>query len=289
MRVCSCVQEVRDYLRVERTKRKIAFVPTMGFLHEGHESLLRLARSLGDLVVLSIYVNPTQFNNIQDLQCYPRDIERDLAIAEKSGVDMVFTPADDEMYIPGVSRDKLVQVKAGRAAFQGLCGATRPGHFDGVVTVVAKLFNIVQPDLAIFGEKDYQQLQVVRELVRDLQMPVKIIAAPLLREASGLAMSSRNVRLSQKGREEAAKIFKGLLEARSCCEQGLRAGRKVRAEEVIAIAAPIIQSIPESSIDYLELRSGDLLDLAEYVDEDTRLFAAVYVEGVRLIDNMAMF
>jgi len=192
MKLITSIDEMQQTISRHRLENKrIAFVPTMGFLHEGHASLLREGRRQGDILVLSIFVNPIQFGRNEDLDRYPRDLARDSRIAEECGVDIIFTPDAAEMYPAGFQTSISVQELS-----QPLCGASRPGHFDGVATVVAKLFNIVRPDLALFGRKDYQQLALIRQMTSDLSMPVTVQGMPIVRERDGLAMSSRNAYLS---------------------------------------------------------------------------------------------
>src|SRR5579883_1836249 len=200
------IADLRNALKTARVEgRSVGFVPTMGALHEGHLSLIRRARAENDLVVISIFVNPTQFNDIDDYEKYPRHVARDIEMAAGAGADVAFTPAMDEIYSEGF--DTVVVV---RGLSDILEGASRPGHFQGVATVVAKLFNIVQPDHAYFGEKDYQQLQVIRRMARDLDISTEIVSCPIVREPDGLAMSSRNVRLSPEQRKAATVLNRAL-------------------------------------------------------------------------------
>src|SRR5690625_2084715 len=210
MKICATIAEMRAETAAWRAAgQSIALVPTMGFLHDGHLALVRRARELGDRVVVWILVNPTQFEEAGDLAAYPRDMDRDLALLRTEKVDAVFTPAATEIYPEG--SDTIVEVQH---LSRILLGRHRPGHFRGVTTVVTKFFNIIRPDFAIFGEKDYQQLQVVRRLVRDLHMDVEITAVPTVREPGGLAMSSRNVRLSPEDRRAASVLFRALEHAK---------------------------------------------------------------------------
>jgi pantoate--beta-alanine ligase len=196
MKIISTVKEMQQTaLALKREGKSISFVPTMGFLHDGHASLMREGRKRGDVLVLSIFVNPIQFGQNEDLDRYPRNLEGDCSIADEAGVDIVFTPTAAEMYPEGFQTSISV-----KHVSQPLCGASRPGHFDGVSTVVAKLFNIVMPDAALFGCKDFQQLAVIRRMVADLSIPVEVIGMPIIREPDGLAMSSRNVYLSAQER-----------------------------------------------------------------------------------------
>ncbi|HWU40139.1 MAG TPA: pantoate--beta-alanine ligase, partial [Candidatus Acidoferrum sp.] len=210
MKIISAIDEMQQTaLGLKRQGKTIAFVPTMGYLHEGHASLLREGRTRGDVLVLSIFVNPIQFGQNEDLDSYPRDRERDCRTAEACGVDIVFFPTSAGMYPPGFQTGVAV-----RELSQSLCGASRPGHFDGVATVVTKLLNIVQPDVALFGCKDYQQLAVIRCMAADLNLPVQVVGMPIVREADGLAMSSRNSYLSPTERQAALCLSRALVRVR---------------------------------------------------------------------------
>ncbi len=262
----------------ERDGRRIAFVPTMGYLHEGHASLLREGRLRGDLLVLSIFVNPIQFGQNEDLDRYPRNIERDCQIAEACGVDIIFMPTAAEMYPPGFQTGVTV-----REISLPLCGASRPGHFDGVATVVAKLFNIVRPDVALFGTKDYQQLAVIRRMTADLSMPVEIIGMPIVREADGLAMSSRNAYLSPTERQSALCLVRAIRRAREL----FAAGERSIAVLMKATQAAITQDTA-AVIDYVEFRDGAILRELEVADSSTVLALAVKIGQTRLIDNTVL-
>ena len=262
----------------ERDGRRIAFVPTMGYLHEGHASLLREGRLRGDLLVLSIFVNPIQFGQNEDLDRYPRNVERDCQIAEACGVDIVFMPTAAEMYPPGFQTGVTV-----REISLPLCGASRPGHFDGVATVVAKLFNIVRPDVALFGTKDYQQLAVIRRMTADLSMPVEIIGMPIVREADGLAMSSRNAYLSPTERQSALCLVRAIRRAREL----FAAGERSIAVLMKATQAAITQDTA-AVIDYVEFRDGAILRELEVADSSTVLALAVKIGQTRLIDNTVL-
>lgn len=262
----------------EREGRRIAFVPTMGYLHEGHASLLREGRKRGDVLVLSIFVNPIQFGKNEDLDSYPRDMDRDFQIAEACGVDIVFIPTAAEMYPNGFQTGVTV-----RDIALPLCGAIRPGHFDGVATVVTKLFNIVRPDVALFGCKDYQQLAVIRRMTVDLNMPVEIAGMPIVREADGLAMSSRNANLSPVERQSALCLFRAIKTAREQFAAGERSVA-VLARETRAI----IEQESAAVIDYVEFRDGLLLHEQDVVDSNTLLALAVKIGQTRLIDNTVL-
>jgi len=227
---------------LEKEGYKISFVPTMGFLHEAHLSLVRKAKELGDKTVVSIFVNPLQFGPKEDFKEYPRDLERDLAFLEKEEVDVVFVPKTEEMY----PSDFQTYVEVTKLT-TGLCGAFRPGHFKGVTTVVLKLFNIINPDIAIFGEKDYQQLQVIRQMVKDLNLDIEIIAHPTVREKDGLAMSSRNIYLSSEERESASTLYKALLLAQELIKDGERDSQNLKKK-----LEDFIHSFPFTKVQYIE-------------------------------------
>ncbi len=254
---------------------QVALVPTMGFFHAGHLSLMEFGRHLGDRLVVSLFVNPTQFGPQEDFQQYPRDLERDARLAREAGVDILYTPGAAAMYPPGYQTFVAVEQLS-----QGLCGASRPGHFRGVATVVLKLFNQVQPGAAIFGEKDYQQLAVIKRMAADLNLELKIIGRPIVREADGLAMSSRNTYLSPEARAAALCLYRGLLAAREL----VAAGVKSRAEILTAVGQ-IIRSTPLTRIDYLALVHPETLAEVEAIEEEARLLLAVWVDRTRLIDN----
>ena len=262
----------------EREGRRIAFVPTMGFLHEGHASLLRQGRTLGDVLVLSIFVNPIQFGQNEDLDRYPRDLERDCQIAEACGVDIVFMPTAEEMYPTRFQTGVTV-----RELSLPLCGARRAGHFDGVATVVAKLFNIVRPDVALFGTKDYQQLAVIRRMTEDLNMPVEIVGMPIVREADGVAMSSRNAYLSPPERQSALCLVQAIRRAREL----FAAGERSTAVLMKATRA-VVEQEAAAEIDYIEFRNGTTLQELEVADGSTLLALAVKIGQTRLIDNTVL-
>jgi pantoate--beta-alanine ligase len=256
---------------------RIAFVPTMGALHAGHVSLLSAAREHGDRVVLSIFVNPTQFGPNEDLARYPRDLEGDLAKAASVGTDVAFVPEARDMYPAGGQ----TSIDVGEVA-EGLCGARRPGHFAGVATVVCKLLNIVRPHVAIFGEKDFQQLAVIRRMVADLNLPVAIIGQPTAREQDGLAMSSRNAYLSPAERARAVAIFDGLSAAR---ERFLAGEREAGA--LVAVASSVMVGRVDR-LDYVEIRDAETLAPVGQLEGPAVLLAAGFVGATRLIDNMRL-
>ncbi|GAB6066588.1 pantoate--beta-alanine ligase [Aquifex pyrophilus] len=270
------IKDLRNFLKSKKCEGKeIGFVPTMGYLHEGHRALIRLARMQNDIVVVSIFVNPTQFGEGEDYERYPRDLERDLAVCEEEGVDIVFAPDVKEMYPKGY-RTKVCVGELGNV----LEGAFRPGHFNGVATVVVKLFNIVQPDRAYFGEKDYQQLKIIEEVVEDLNIPVEIVPVPIVREKDGLAYSSRNVYLSPEERESALAIYKSFLLAQKMIKAGERDANRIKE----AIRKFIEKHPHVKGIDYVEITDENLKP-KETVEKGDRILVAVRVGNARLIDN----
>jgi pantoate--beta-alanine ligase len=276
MEVIESISEMKNLVKDwKRRGLSIGFVPTMGYLHEGHLALVRRVKELSDRVVVSIFVNPIQFAPGEDYQRYPRDLERDKALLEKEGVDVLFSPKAQEMYPPGFQT--YVEVKE---LSSGLCGRYRAGHFVGVATVVLKLFNILQPDIAVFGEKDYQQLKVIQRMVQDLNLDVKIIPHPTVREEDGLAMSSRNTYLSPEERKSAIALYKALNLAEELVNQGERrvATLKEKLKE-------FIESFPYTKVQYIEFVHPETLKEVERVDEPTLLALAVFVGKARLIDN----
>lgn len=269
MFVAKTIQEVREFLaRETEFGKKVAFVPTMGALHEGHLALVKKAKEIGEISVVSIFVNRAQFNDANDYEKYPKTLEADLEKLRALDPSCVFAPEDLEIFPQEISfkitPQKLVDC---------LCGATRPGHFDGVALIITKLFNIVKPDVAIFGEKDFQQIAVIKKLVQDFNFNVEIFSHPTLREASGLAMSSRNQRLSEAAKIKAANIFRILSEIKNDPQI-----LPLKKEELLAIGF--------EKIDYLEIRDEENLDLNG--GSKRRIFVAAYLDGVRLIDNLAL-
>lgn len=253
--------------------KRISFVPTMGYLHDGHRSLIRKGRKTGDLLVVSIFVNPAQFGEGEDFERYPRDEERDSCILEEEGVDILFLPSAKEMYPQGYQTYIDVEKLS-----LGLCGASRPGHFRGVATVVAKLFNIVRPDLAVFGEKDYQQLAVIRRMVSDLNFDIDIIGMPVVRENDGLAMSSRNSYLSGDERGKALSLFRSLKRGKELFSSGVRESGKILKEAE--------REIPEGvETEYMDIRDTETLDPVDTIEDKALLAIAARVGNTRLIDN----
>ena len=273
MIVIESVAQMQQFARERRGE--IALVPTMGYLHEGHASLMVEARKRAATVVVSIFVNPTQFGVNEDLDSYLRDMERDMRVALQAGVDVIFAPKAADMYPPGYQSYLNVEELTTH-----LCGASRPGHFRGVTTVVAKLFNIVTPKVAIFGKKDFQQLAVIRRMVRDFNMDVEIVGMPIVRESDGLAMSSRNARLDAVQRERALCLSRCIAAAREAFRGGERSVKALRDS-----AVSVLEAESGAELDYLEFRDPDSLAPQEKADERTLLALAVRVGQVRLIDN----
>jgi len=279
MRVIDTIAEMQQQAdQWRRDGVRIGFVPTMGFFHEGHLALMRHAGTLADKVVISIFVNPTQFGPNEDFESYPRDRDRDLALARGVGVDVVFAPSVEEMYPGGFQTYVTVE-----EVTRPLCGASRPGHFRGVATVVAKLFHIVKPHVAVFGEKDYQQLLTIRRMVRDLAMDVQVVGHPIVREEDGLAMSSRNTYLSGEERREALLLSRSLEEARRLVAAGERSG-----ETILEHVRRVLGSGSRVRIDYVELRDAETLETVETLSGPAVLALAAYVGKARLIDNTVL-
>ncbi|ABR31454.1 pantoate--beta-alanine ligase [Thermosipho melanesiensis] len=255
--------------------KKIGFVPTMGYLHEGHLSLVRAAREENDILVVSIFVNPTQFGPNEDFESYPRDLKRDLSLLEKENVDYVFVPEVSDMYPNDYSTfvEEVVLSKF-------LCGASRPGHFRGVCTVVTKFFNIVKPTRAYFGQKDAQQFRVLRRMVRDLNLDVELREMPIVRELDGLAMSSRNTYLNDVERNEATRLYKSLLKAKELIEKGEKDVLKIKDEMKKILDHPLLK------IDYIEFVDEETLRPVEKIEGKVIVAIAVFVGKARLIDNI---
>jgi len=276
MEVIKSISEMKKKVRAFKAEGKIiGFVPTMGYLHEGHLSLVRLARKKGDVVVVSIFVNPLQFGPKEDYHIYPRDLERDLKLLEREKVDVVFVPEEEEMYPPGfqtyVEVEKLTK---------GLCGAFRPGHFRGVCTVVLKLFNIVQPDFAVFGKKDYQQLKVIERMVKDLNLDIEIIPHPTVRESDGLAMSSRNTYLNEEERRSAVSLYQSLKMAERLIFDGER-----DPESLKSLIKEYIEKFPHTRVQYVEIVDPETLEEVKEIKGPVLIALAVFVGKTRLIDN----
>jgi len=276
MRLVHTVAEMKKIVGdILKSGKSIGFVPTMGYLHKGHLSLVEAARKENDVVVVSIFVNPTQFGPNEDYNRYPRDLERDLRLLEPIGVDYVFNPSVEEMY-PAMYSTYVEEVELSKY----LCGASRPGHFRGVCTVVTKLFNIVKPTKAYFGQKDAQQFRVLRRMVRDLNMDVEMIEMPIVREEDGLAMSSRNVYLSPEERKEATRLYKSLLKAKELIESGERDVQKIKSEMLKILDHPFLK------VDYVEIVDEETLKPVEKIERKVIVALAVFVGKARLIDNM---
>lgn len=274
--IVKTIEEVRAQVKAWRAEGlTVGLVPTMGYLHEGHQSLIARSVAENDRTVVSDFVNPIQFGPTEDLATYPRDIERDAALCESTGANLIFHPEADEMYAPDfctyVDMDHLTK---------GLCGKTRPIHFRGVCTVVSKLFHIVQPDRAYFGQKDAQQLAVIRRMVRDLNMPLTIVGCPIIREEDGLAKSSRNTYLSAEERKAALCLSRGLNKGKAAVEAG-----ETDAEKVKAIITAEIEAEPLSRIDYVEIVDWNNLEPVSSTKGSILAAVAVYIGKTRLIDN----
>ena len=279
MKILKTISEMREASRaLTRAGKRLGFVPTMGALHEGHLSLVRAARAACDVVAASIFVNPTQFGPAEDLAKYPRSFERDCELLEREGVELLFAPSVEEMYPAGAVTWVTVEGLSDK-----LDGRSRPGHFRGVTTVVAKLFHIVEPDAAFFGQKDAAQVAIIRRMVRDLNLPVEIVVCPIVREADGLAMSSRNAYLDAAQRKRALVLHRSLLRVQKMVEAGeqhaaplLAAGREEFAKE------------SSVRLDYFEIVSPDTLDPVEDVSSGALVAVAAYVGSTRLIDNLVV-
>jgi len=281
MLIAKNIAEIKSHLK-EATilKKKIALVPTMGALHDGHLALVRKASELAEIVVVSIFVNKAQFNDANDYEKYPRQVEQDLQKLKTSGATYVFIPSDEEIFATDFAF-KIIPTKL----VDCLCGAARPGHFDGVALIVSKLFNIIKPSIAIFGQKDFQQLQIIKKLVADFNFDIEIFAHEIIREESGLAMSSRNQRLSANNKTKAANIFRILSEIKSEVRNGAE-----NIENILQKKREEFLKIGFEKIDYLEIRDEKNLKLVKNFDlqNSARIFIAVYLAEVRLIDNMSL-
>ena len=276
MKIVSTVEQVREEVKKWRQQGlTVGLVPTMGYLHEGHKSLIDKAVAQNDKVVVSVFVNPIQFGPTEDLATYPRDLERDAALCEDAGAALIFHPEKEDMYFDDfctyIDMDGLTK---------GLCGKTRPIHFRGVCTVVGKLFNIVHPDRAYFGQKDAQQLAVVRRMVRDLNFDLEIVGCPIIREEDGLAKSSRNTYLSEEERKAAVILHKGLVKG----EELVSAGEK-DVKKVLDAITEIIESEPLARIDYVEAVDFDNIETIDTIEGSVLVAVAVYIGKTRLIDN----
>ena len=279
MNVINSVTEMQAFSEACRKQGKtIAFVPTMGYLHQGHARLMQEGRKLGDVLIVSIFVNPTQFGPEEDFEKYPRDWERDAQLCEAAGVDVIFAPPAEEMYPHGYQTSITVS-----QVTQNLCGVSRPTHFQGVATVVAKLFNCTKPHVALFGEKDFQQLVVIKRMVKDLNMDIQIIGVPTVREQDGLAMSSRNTYLSADERMSALSLSRGLAQARELFQQGERSARVL-----IGTVREIIEKETCATVDYIKVCDIETLQDIETIARPAVMALAVKIGKVRLIDNIVL-
>lgn len=277
MKVAERIRETREVVEFWRKQGlSVGLVPTMGYLHKGHESLIKKAMEENDRVVVTIFVNPAQFDRVEDLEKYPVKTEEDLKIVDEMGGDLVFLPDASEIYPEGFNT--VLEVEE---LDRELCGATRPGHFRGVCTIVNKLFNIIGPTRAYFGEKDYQQLAIIRRMVSDLNIPVEVIGCPIVRDESGLALSSRNARLSDDEREKALILSRTLRELRDRVAAGER-----EASKLIRWAVERIEEVPQVRVDYFEVVDRETLQKLEIIDSGGVAAAAVFIGKVRLIDNI---
>src|SRR5579862_1158527 len=278
-RLITSVAELQTYLREVRTRgRSLGLVPTMGALHAGHQSLIRRAKQQCDAVVTSIFVNPTQFGSSEDLAQYPRDLQKDLGVLHDLNVDAAFAPSQEELYPPGFD----TFVEPGRLA-AGLEGSSRPGHFRGVTTIVLKLFNLVQPDIAYFGQKDFQQVHIIRRLVEDLNLSVRLVICPIVREADGLAMSSRNALLGPEARQAATTLQRSLRHG----EMLVHAGED-RPENILPAMREVVEKEPLVTLDYVSLMDPAKLEPVERASAGTIALIAARVGSVRLIDNLIL-
>lgn len=279
MLIISSAAEVTALCKeARRSGKRVGLVPTMGALHEGHLSLIRTARSQSDAVVVSLFVNPRQFGPKEDLSKYPRTLEKDTALLQAEKVDFLFTPSVEEMYPPGASTWVTVERLS-----EKLDGRSRPGHFRGVTTIVAKLFNIVQPDLAFFGQKDAAQAAIIRRMVRDLDFDIRIMVCPIVREKDGLAMSSRNVYLNPEQRKAATVLYRALMRVQTLADQG-----ESNSAKLITAGKQVIAEEPQVRLDYLEIVKWDTLDPVPDISRGALVAVAAYVGETRLIDNVVL-
>lgn len=274
------INEMKETIKMlKQQNKKIGFVPTMGYLHKGHLSLVECSKKKNDITIVSIFVNPTQFGENEDFDKYPRDLKRDLKFCEEARVDYVFTPQISEMYPKGYSTYVIMETLIDK-----LCGKYRPGHFKGVLTVVNKLFNIIQPDNAYFGEKDYQQLIIIKKMVKDLNMNINVVGCPIIREDDGLAMSSRNKYLSEEERKSALSLSKALFLAKELFEKGETNPQKIKEEmRKLILSHPLVKEIQ-----YIEIVNSKTLEEKQMVEKGDRVLLAVFVGDTRLIDNIEL-
>ncbi|MEO0190426.1 MAG: pantoate--beta-alanine ligase [candidate division WOR-3 bacterium] len=277
MKIVKKIAELKRLIKQIKYKKKtVGFVPTMGYLHEGHLSLIRIAHKHSDYVVCSIFVNPTQFGPNEDFNRYPRDLKRDEGLLKKEKVDMLFYPSVKEMYPDGYKT--YVEVEELSSV---LCGKSRPGHFRGVATVVLKLFNIVKPDIAVFGEKDYQQAMIIKQMVKDLNLDVKIITGPIVRESDGLAMSSRNTYLSPEERTNATVLYKALTWARNSFYQ-----ENIKSPEYLITQMKHMIEEKGGQVDYIVIVDKNDLTPVRFIKKGDRILLAAFFGRTRLIDNL---
>jgi pantoate--beta-alanine ligase len=279
MKICRTIHEFRSAcLPLRRHGRRLGFVPTMGALHQGHLSLMRAARAQCEVVAASIFVNPLQFGPNEDFAKYPRNFERDRELLEKESVDLLFVPSVEEMYPPGAVTYVTVE-----GLSEKLCGKSRPGHFRGVTTAVSKLFHIVEPDSAFFGQKDAAQAAIIRRMVRDLNFPIEIVVCPIVRETDGLAMSSRNDYLDQQQRRSALVLYRSLMRVKELFE-----GKERNVARLIAAGKKVFEQEPSVRLDYFEIVNPDTLDPVEEISENALVAVAAFVGRTRLIDNIVL-
>ena len=279
IKIITRVTEMQEHSdRMRSLGKTVAFVPTMGFLHKGHLCLIKEGRKLGDDLVVSIFVNPSQFSPGEDFESYPRNFDKDLKLLQKEGVDVIFSPNEDELYQDGFQT--YVELKN---LPNHLCGISRPIFFRGIATVITKLFNIVRPHIAIFGQKDYQQLTVIRRMVRDLNFDIKIVGFPTVREPDGLAMSSRNTYLTPEQRINALSLYKSLNQSKKLVESGIK-----DAKRIIDAAYALIKSYQDTAIDYIAICDPETLADMETINRPALMALAVNVGKTRLIDNMIL-
>ncbi|ADL11666.1 pantoate--beta-alanine ligase [Acetohalobium arabaticum] len=279
MELCKSIDEVRDFIgKQQKAGKEVGLVPTMGYFHQGHLALMEKAREENDIVVVSLFVNPTQFGPDEDYNEYPRDLDRDLELAEEAGVDIVFAPEADEVYLSQAATKVMVE-----GLTDYLCGAAREGHFTGVCTIVTKLFNIIDPDRAYFGQKDAQQVLVIKRLVKDLNFDLEIVTVTIQREEDGLAISSRNKYLDSKEREAATILYQTLQLAKDLINQGKRDAEAVKERLINKIEAE-----PLAEIDYVEIVDQSTLEPLVEIKGEVLMALAVYIGDTRLIDNLML-
>jgi pantoate--beta-alanine ligase len=279
MKICNTVANMRAASRAARlSEKRLGFVPTMGALHTGHLSLVRAAKAKCDLVAVSIFVNPLQFGPSEDLAKYPRTFDRDVALLKKEAVDILFAPSPDEMYPAGAVTYVTVE-----GLSEKLCGESRPGHFRGVTTVVAKLFNIVEPDAAFFGQKDAAQTTIIRRMVRDLNLPVEIVVCPIVREPDGLAMSSRNAYLGPQERKSALALYRSLTEVKNRFDRGERS-----ATTLVEAGGQVLKNEPGVRPEYFEIVDPTTLEPVQEVVGSALVAVAAFAGKTRLIDNILL-